>query len=253
MLTPDRAEFLDRETCPVRIDITDSGFPEGIPALRFHERELEHNPWIHRRFGHFVLIDPWGEDLLDVAYGETGLGPLQAQVESFRAHFDELRVAHEAGRVLSDELPERLKQGPLSLDFMTAYELAFDHWLEVVEVLADGSTLVPGAQNAALHAFGDFLGRPSAFDEKACHAVSFKIATTALRNPDENVPTPTSRELSLEDRAAYALARLAKLDVDLDRPDLADHVREWWTEHQADARYRIAWSEDPRLRYGFLR
>src|SRR5688500_9797871 len=120
MQPAENAQMINRETCPVRIDITDRRFPEGIPALRWHERALAKSPWIRRRFGHFVLLDPWDEELFDVAYGVPGIKQLEGKIAEFRERVPELSAVREprpkpAAADPSEVMPERFKTGPLWL------------------------------------------------------------------------------------------------------------------------------------------
>jgi hypothetical protein len=259
MQPAENAAMINRETIPVRIDITDRSFPEGIPALRWHERALARSPWIRRRFGHWVLLDPWDEELVDVAYGAPGIGQLEGKIAAFRERVPELRTVREPSRKpavddLSEPMPERFKTGPLWLPFMTAYELSFDHWLEVVDTIADRDKVAPGVRNAAIHALGEFVSYDEApYDLKTCRDINCAVSAAALRPITENPATPSPDEWDIQQRAACALIRIASLPIPPEADDAVDQVREWWAAHRDDSAFRIEWSQDPSLRYAFLR
>ena len=259
MQPPENARMINQETCPVRIDITDRGFPEGVPALRWHERALAKSPWIRRRFGHWVLLDPWNEELVDVAYGARGIGQLQDKIAEFRERVPELSAVREprpkpAAADLTEVMPEFFKTGPLWLPFMTAYELSFDHWLEIIDVIADGTKVAPGVQNATIHALGEFVSNDKApYDLKTCHAINLAVSAAALRPVAENPATPSPNEWDITQRAACALIRIAKLPIRTEDVDFVDQARSWWAGHRDDESFRIEWSTDPQLKYAFLR
>lgn len=253
------AEMINRETCPVRIDITDRGFPEGIPVLRWHERALADSPWIRRRFGHFVLIDPWDEELFDIAYGTQGIEALEGKIAKFHEQVPQLSAVREprpkppaADR--SEVLPEKFRTGPLWLPFMTCYELSFDHWLQVIDVIADRDKVAPGVSNATIHALGDLVTSAQApYTLVQCHNISMCASAIARRRVGENPPTPSSDGWNVQQRAACALIHIAKLSIRPEAPDFFDQVRSWWTTHHDDPEFRIEWSANPDLKYAFLR
>jgi hypothetical protein len=259
MQPPANAEVINRESCPVRIDITDRGFPEGIPALRWHERALATSPWIRRRFGHWALFDPWDEELFDIAYGTQGIETLERKFAAFRERVPELSRVREprpkpAASDLSEVMPEKFRTGPLWLPFMTAYDLSFDHWLEVVDTIADREKVAPGVTNAALHALGDFVSLAKApYDLKTCHDINVAVGRAAGRPVTENPATPSPNAWDIQQRAACAMIRVAKLSISTEAADFVDQARSWWAAHRDDAAFRIEWSEDPQLRYAFLR
>ena len=253
------AEVINRQSCPVRIDISDRGFPEGVPALRWHERALATSPWIRRRFGHWVLLDPWDEELFDIAYGTQGIETLESKFAAFRERVPELSAVRKprpkppaADR--SEVMPDRFKTGPLWLPFMTAYDLSFDHWLEVIDFIADREKVAPGVQDAAIHALGDFVSCDKApYDLKTCRAINVAVGIAAGRPVAENPATPSPNEWNIQQRAACALIRIAKLPIRTEDADFVDQARSWWAEHRDDEAFRIEWSKDPDLKYAFLR
>jgi hypothetical protein len=251
------ADLINRETCPVRIDITDSGFPEGIRALRWHERSLERNAWIRRRFGHFVVIDPWNENVVDLAYGAAGIDQLANCIAKFKERIPKYKAraiarADHALEDASDELPERLRQGPLSVEWMTAYELSFDTWPAFIDVIADGTKIAPGVQAAIIHALGEFVCQSGTIYDLQ-KSKSAGMATAEMAGQQYAGNSPNHGDWDIQERAAAALIRITKPPIDVESPDLLEQTRAWWKLHENDEAFRIVWSDDPKLKYAFLR
>lgn len=252
-------ELINRDTFPVRIDINVDGFPEA-PVFRWHAQALDQNPWIRRRFGHFVLIDPVREEVFGVAYGPR----LQTHLERLVKSYYETRQSREVARVpgppdsANEVMPDHLKGSFLDPMFMTAYELSFDTWTETVDLIADGSQLAPGVRNLAIHAIANLLNAEEGVRYlKHCRSLGIVIQEhcgleVRERNDVQDTVLP-DRPLDLLERAAVSLVRIAGLPIHVEDPDLVAKVRSWWSEHAKDETYRVEYSEDPSLRYAFLR
>lgn len=240
----DAIAHLVRFVVPVRIDISDMGFPEDVPGLRWHRRALEESPWIRRRFGHFALLDSRGEQLLAVDYGDVDV----AIAGALHSAADPDAAPDPNGFCAATPLPDHLAEGVLSRRWMTAYELSLDHWRETIDIVADGEGLAPGVRNAALHAYGEFLAAPLELDLGHFRAVSRGMRVLAGHRPRREGTGPPD----LERRAAIAVARIAGLGYADGHPGLVERTRNWWSCHREEEAFAIEWSTDPRLRYAFL-
>lgn len=253
MLNPaaDDLATINRETCPVRIDINDDGLPNH-PVFRWHARALDTNPWIRRRFGHFTLIDPVNEEVFGVAFGPRVDFHLLQLLRKYQA--SERRPA----LPLDSALPEHLASSFLDPHFMTAYELSFDTWIDGVQLLADGDELAPGVRNLSIHVIADLLNSTMTPDymeqSRGTGRVVQECAGKKIREArtDHGVDLP-KRPLDLYERSAIALVMIADLPYELRDPDLVSKVRAWWSAHETDEAFEIAFSDDPAQRYVFTR
>lgn len=68
-------ELINKKTIPVRLDITDHGFPEEIRALSRWRAFLEQSPWPRLGFGHWFMLGAEGEHVFatDVNYYHQSL------------------------------------------------------------------------------------------------------------------------------------------------------------------------------------
>lgn len=253
MLNPDSNTLatINRDTCPVRIDINDDGLPKH-PAFRWHERALDTNPWIRRRFGHFTLIDPVNEEVFGVAFGPRVDFHLMQLIQTY--------YASERGPALPLDaaVPERLASSLLDPQFMTAYELSFDTWIDGVQLLAAGDDLAPGVRNLSIHVIADLLNSTMTPDYmEQCRGTGRVVQECAGKKireapADHGLDLP-NRPLDLYERSAIALVLIADLPFELRDPELVAKVRTWWSAHEDDEAFEIEFSDDPTLRYAFTR
>ncbi len=250
--------LINTATIPVRIDITDIGMPEGVPALRWHERALSGNPWIRRRFGHYVLIDAWGEEMLGVTFGQRESDALEPMIRDYKEFLKEREKRGPRTTPFvpdpNEPMPDSLKKGPLNGVWMTAYELSYDFWLDVVDQLTVGEGLAPGVRNSAIHTYADFLNEDFPYDLLTMRGVGLGKRSGAGRAPREPIPADRLTEaFDLKERAALAVVRIVGLPIEEQGADLVAEVRAWWAEHRDDEEFRIEWADDPMLRYSFFK
>lgn len=250
-------QLINGGTIPVRIDITDSGFPEGVPALRWHVRTLKRNPWIRRRFGHYVLMDEWGREMLGVTFGQREEDALEPMIRKYNHLRRQVAVTlDEPAKSPEDDevMPSNLVKGPLNGVWMTAYELSYDFWLDVVDQLTADKGIAPGVRNAAIHTYADFLTAEFPYDLVTMRGVGLGKRAGAGR--DDRAPIAEERitgAMGLEERAAMAVNRIVGLGFTEEGDALIARVKDWWSEHRDDEQFAIEWSDDPMLRYSFFR
>lgn len=259
MLIPEEtAEFVNQETVPVRIDITDRGLPEGVRGLRWHHLALKQNPWIRRRFGHFALLDPAAEELYCVGYGGSAFQRFKKLLAAYKDMRAKGQLPPEPTE--PDTLPPHLHDTILWRTFGTAFELGFDNWPEVIDIVAEGEQIVPGIRSSVIHALGDFLFTGKPYDNTNYHnTYRWRMNGMGVRTNsghellEVDNPKAPHLKLSLHERAAVSLVQIENLPFDEKDPELVDKIRQWWTEHKNDDKYQIEFSDEPDLRYAFMR
>ena len=254
ILEPDQfIHLLNNKTIPVRIDITDHGLPDQYPAFRWHVRALHRNPWLRRRFGHFALVEPSAQEIFDINFGVSLEGDITNSINSWIPQEPTpVKPVDQGQNYPEGPLPENIQDSLLCESFMTAYELSFDHWLEVVKVVAEGEDVVEGVKNAALYSYAEILSSPDEYNLMEVRSIGQAIRWyTGL--PPQELPHPDQWLAStVKGRAAIAMTMVAKLPFELDSPDLIEQVQAWWEENKQDAAYQLQWPKHVRNKYSFL-
>lgn len=191
---PGVVTLLNEETCPVRIDLTDHGFPRGVPALEIWERELDAVPWFRMGFAHWILLDPTGERILGTMGDRFLANPTPGEfflsspfrLRSALDRFATLRELESEPGAASQERLARLTEElerELEQEFLVGFS---DRRIQTAVVLMDrgpapfddiirrfqfwdpdsdptpesaetGTRIAQGMTEAIIHALGDFL------------------------------------------------------------------------------------------------
>ena len=185
------AKINDR-TVPVMVNATDTGFPQGIPALAKWAAAYRTNPFIHMTFSHFVLMDAAGEKVYGVSscqFAElVGPGVYHGSADDLKAYVDRywtmksLRERVESGEhSAAEELARREKELAQHIDWRTQctqdqrlitarylLDWGASKWTNIMGVLLSSKPGTPkgygpGVREAVVHALGEILVDDSPF------------------------------------------------------------------------------------------
>ncbi|MEE9390942.1 MAG: hypothetical protein V3W41_00380 [Planctomycetota bacterium] len=192
---PGVPETINQRTVPVLINATDSGFPQGLPALKAWEADYYRDPWTKQIYAFFLLMDPDGQQVfgssgcmcIEVAESSEVFSHAARKLDVMlerHAKFHKLKAAANpvsrlALRALKKKIHEDLHCQHLcihDLRLMTARFLngkGSSDWNTVVELTLvaprKGASDYIGARmrTAAVYALGEFIVDDRPFDARA--------------------------------------------------------------------------------------
>ncbi len=179
-------EFIDRvnQTCvPVEVNVTDQGFPKGVPGLKMWEQAIRYSAWTNLAFGKFIILDAETTQYLGFSHcsleGKTAYHDAHDALEKGMNRFERLINLREAVadsstaradsyekiRMLEHEMSRELAETlPCFLDHRlhTARYVVSPRLTSVIEALRmtpEGrpGKVTPRVHRLAVRALGTFL------------------------------------------------------------------------------------------------
>jgi len=257
---PKVIKILNERACCVDYNLVEDGFPFHLPVFQALGDAVMSMPWYRLNFAMQVVIDAKGTRMFTSQFSDFVDSLVSGNPDMFtndrigaaiERHDQWLKAVNNEGGDLK-EIEEaldtrRIREKAIVSEprFWTASFLGsrLNKW-SFVSSLFDRAA--PGVLNSVVHALGEMLVDDSPVEPGAASILRSDYPDD-FTDPSKSSVGSADVPHSMKVRAAEELEKLTSVPMGKD-PEVA---AKWYLENKDEPKWRVEWSDDPRLKYAF--